>query len=177
VDELDVLLKMKAPQNNTNQLARQGLEDARREFRSIAAILLFPYFLPLISVSAIAFVWMLVAPNDSSVLWIGRDALVWFMIICVVFGGVAQVAIGIPFCFLLAWIGAPFWRGLMAVVAVALALIPFGFLLAESVPTLVVVVGCIAGGVWISIRTFRPQENQEAEQVAAEQPAISTSIS
>jgi hypothetical protein len=160
----NVLLKMNASDNNTNQVVRDGLEDPCREFRSIAAIFLFPYFLPLVAVSVFAFAWMVFTPNDSTVLGISSDGLVWFMMFCVVFGGLAQVAIGVPICFLLSWIGAPFWRRLMAVVAVALALIPFGWLWTESVVTLVVVVGCIAAGVRISMRTFRPQENQEAEQ-------------
>jgi hypothetical protein len=94
----------------------------------------------------------------------------------VLFGGVAQVAIGIPLCFVWSWIGAPFWRRLVAVVAVALALIPFGFLWTDSIVTLVVVVGCIAAGVRISMRTFRPQGNQEAEQAVAHQRAISPAI-
>lgn len=66
---------------------------------SIDTALLFPYFLPLMVISAIAFAWMLVTPSDPGVAPTGSDMLgVILMGICKVGGAVAQAVIGVPFC-------------------------------------------------------------------------------
>lgn len=137
--------------------------------RSIATALLFPYFLPLMVISAVAFAWMLVTPNNPGVkLSAGGDVLgLYFMMICALVGGFAQVLIGIPFCLLLKGTASPFWRVLLAAAAVALPLVPFGYFaeipfgyppgtLSQSGSTVVVVVGCFAAGVLIPVCILRP---------------------
>ena len=142
--------------------------------RSIVTGLLFPYFLPLVAISVTAFAWMLVTPDPPNVLGpTGSDVLgLYFIMLCVLVGGVAQVVIGVPFCLLLKWIGSPVWRLILASLAAALVLVPFASSLLETqsqptflehVATLAVVGGCVFVGVWIPLRTFRPEVKREAE--------------
>ncbi|RYD18664.1 MAG: hypothetical protein EOP88_21780 [Verrucomicrobiaceae bacterium] len=144
--------------------------------RPILTTLLFPYFIPLMVISAIAFAWMLVTPNDPGVTGpTGGDVLgLYFMMICTLIGAVAQVVIGIPFCLLLRRIGSPVGRGLLAVVAAALALAPFTLASSDpspSIPQLVailaVVGGCLSVGVWIPLRNLHPRYHGHARPVGA----------
>ena len=115
---------------------------------------------------------MLVTPDPPNVLGpTGSDVHgLYFIMLCVLVGGAAQVVIGIPFCFLLMWIGSPVWRLIIALLAASLVLVPFAFSLRGSPPTFLecvaasaVVGGCVFVGVWIPLRRFRPEVEPEAE--------------
>ncbi len=136
-----------------------------KNLKSIATILLFPFFLPFSLISGISLAWMLVTP-ESSFLGIHNDVVPFFMVACLWIGVIAQGVIGVPMSLLFIWVRAPFWRGLIGVVASALALTPFHSHMAEFAPTVVLVFSFISLGVWISIHTFHPDKKSQEQNKA-----------
>ena len=67
--------------------------------RRIIALLMFPYFIPLVALSVLACAYMLVTPykaSDSTGLT-GSDILgLYFIGICIIIGGALQLIIGLP---------------------------------------------------------------------------------
>lgn len=104
---------------------RGPLKDAFSESRFLAKILLFPYFLPLVALSTCTTAWVIVDPDRSDFFGISGDVIGLFIVACLSFATIAQILVGIPFNFLLAWIRAPFCRALLALAGAALSLIPF----------------------------------------------------
>ena len=130
-------------------------------------MILFPYLLPCVAFSLLLISWMLVDTNRSTYLGINNDGVPLFLVLYFWCTVIAQLVIGIPLSFLLAWIPTPLWRSLIAILAVALVLIPLYSHLKEYTALHLVVAGSAAIGVWMSTHSFHPDKvREEAEQAA-----------
>lgn len=140
--------------------------------KRIAIILLFPFFVPLMAISLVAFAWMVVTPVDprhgtgpsnSDVLGI------YFMMLCAFVGGILQLVIGIPFCVFLTRSRSRVLRPLLGISMLIIGVAPFASMtgpphtIQEQAISMLIVCVSFGIGIWVPIRLLHPF-NSQAEQ-------------